>query len=495
MSVEGEARLDALCAALERNDPETTEIPYLNMQLQYGRRLGEALQGNHYVSSMNLNLSELLDVGEEGTDSVALLLQYMSESDVMRKVSLTNNVVSLPEVIETLVHLILLAIAENSCIEVLFLDTTIVPSDAIARLMRTTLSLKSLSVELSSSSSQELELLAEAFGANRSLESLRLDTGSNPAVVASILLRLDSLHCLRELSLWLSRDFVYRNEGMSKLNELAYFLHSTRSLEHLELWDYVFEKECMNSLVEGLQANQSLVELSILECSFTWEASVAFHSFMQMGETTSSIREMRFSGCFNMFDDSEGHCPFGDTLASMLIMPDKNQDTGLGIGPSLQVLDLSGGMLNVNEFLYTLAANADRIRLPCLRVDGSMDNDDWEFFIECLPKLVHLTELDIYTVNQDVDSRSFVDTLLRNGSLQHVVLALNRENFLNEAESRIVQSYCKRNEVIPILVGDKMDLSLLPTLFQSAKQAPRTAPNAILMGLLAVGNGIGPCCH
>jgi hypothetical protein len=39
---------------------------------------------------------------------------------------------------------------------------------------------------------------------------------------------------------------------------------------------------------------------------------------------------------------------------------------------------------------------------------------------------------------------------------------------------------------------DRTDLALFPTLFGVAKQAPRTAPNQMLIGLLASGDSIGP---
>lgn len=72
----------------------------------------------------------------------------------------------------------------------------------------------------------------------------------------------------------------------------------------------------------------------------------------------------------------------------------------------------------------------------------------------------------------------------------------DEEDFFGEAESRLIQSYCKRNGAIPILVANgwvgndtqnhKTDkttnLSLLPKLFGAANQALRTAPNAMLMG-------------
>ena len=77
------------------------------------------------------------------------------------------------------------------------------------------------------------------------------------------------------------------------------------------------------------------------------------------------------------------------------------------------------------------------------------------------------------------------------GALQHVVRAYDNGVFCDEAESRLIKFCCKRNEALPNLVA-KAGLSLLPMLFESAKQAWRTAPNAILIALLAAGDSIGP---
>ena len=125
-------------------------------------------------------------------------------------------------------------------------------------------------------------------------------------------------------------------------------------------------------------------------------------------------------------------------------------------------------------------------------------------FLRSTTSLEHL-ELDMLGWSGEaimVRSREFVDALRNNGSLQHVVIHPTRHSNLNQAEWSLIQSYCRRNEAIPTLAAnvrldkddddDKMDLSLLPTLFESAKQAPRTAPNAILIALWAAGDSIGP---
>ena len=183
-------------------------------------------------------------------------------------------------------------------------------------------------------------------------------------------------------------------------------------------------------------------------------------------------------------------------LASILIIPDENQGTGSSIGSSLQVLEYN---CKFPGFWDALVANASRIRVPCflLQYDGHATHADWEALIRCLPELVYLKELDIPLAYPYISSRDFVDALRSNGTLQRVAIATNKDaDFFDEAESHQIESYCKRNEAIPILLAkhgddDKTDLSPLPMLFQSAKQAPRTAPNAMLLGLLAAGDAIG----
>ena len=117
-----EERFARLCAALRRNDPDITEISFYDcISNPYGCRLGDALQGNHYVSSMRLNIHFLLDDNNEvGTDSIECLLRYIHESEVMRKEELTGTV-SLSISTFLLVRHVLVAIAANPCIEELSL--------------------------------------------------------------------------------------------------------------------------------------------------------------------------------------------------------------------------------------------------------------------------------------------------------------------------------------------------------------------------------------
>ena len=150
-------------------------------------------------------------------------------------------------------------------------------------------------------------------------------------------------------------------------------------------------------------------KISLLPCAATiqnLEATDIFRTFMQSCEIRSSIRNLCLKG-----GNARLKGPAGAMLACMLTMPDENQGTGKGssVGSSLQILDLTG---NFAGFCNTLAANASRIRLPCVQVRryNTATNADWEALKRCLPKLVYLKTLDIPGERWwDVRSREFVD--------------------------------------------------------------------------------------
>ena len=485
------ARFEALCAALRRNDPDITEIPFVDLDDHAGhsRSLWEALQGNHYVSSMELFLSNWLYASEEDTGSIALLLRYIRESKAMRKIKLWGEEGPTAESTAESFRAILLAISENPCIEKLDVLFGIDPvADSFALFLRTTKSLKTLVMMYHDfDGAASPELVAEAIGANQSLESLTFESYSDSEFLESVLVRLGSHPRLCELKLECGD-----NASITQIHALAKFLGSTTTLEHLELNHYAFVEESMEHLVDGLHSNQSLTKLALIRCKLNLLATNMFRTFMQSCETRSSIRELRIGDSRNeTFQDS---CT-GPVLVSMLTTPDENQGmVGSSIGSSLQFLELE---INSTGFCDAFADAASRIRLPCLRIHNSFPVAYWDRLIRCLPRLVYLNTLKISNMNEDVVRHSFVGALRNNGSLQHVAICSMEttrvEDCFDEAESCIIASYCKRNEVLPKLVAEARQLlSLLPMLFQSAKQARRTAPNAILIALLAVGDGIGP---
>jgi hypothetical protein len=138
-----------------------------------------------------------------------------------------------------------------------------------------------------------------------------------------------------------------------------------------------------------------------------------------------------------------------------------------------------------------------------------------------LPKLIYLKELSILNVEADVVNRSpthkerLLLALKQNGSLHCVKITRNNgpqglyarydrqelaeRTVFTDKDSHRFQLYCKRNHSVPSLVAnarlkdddDKTDRCLFPKLFKAAKQAPRTAPNSFLIGLLSLGDTVG----
>jgi hypothetical protein len=267
--------------------------------------------------------------------------------------------------------------------------------------------------------------------------------------------------------------------------------------------------------VEGLHSTTSLAKLSLSGCKFDSEATSVFVGFMKQpkGTIKMSIRVLVISRAFHMFANTT----MGKVAASILTMPETQGDTTRlcsTIGSSLQVLELDRASVFCDfvGFCDAFGASASQIRLPCLRSESILYSD-LTTLNRCLPELVYLRELDIHDVDETdgaIDpsgALNFVRALRQNGSLFQVTIpVLHREGvpYLNESESLRVETYCKRNRALPTLLAkpligshnngdhEKTDLSLFPTLFDSAKQALRTAPNAMLIGLLAAGDSIGP---
>ena len=503
-------RLVARFSLLRHNDPDTTDIPYDNsFSPQYGRNLGEALQGNQYVSSIQLEIEHLANTNEEGTGSITLLSRYIAETESMRKVRLfdlgrDNNVRNRT----AMVCCILLAISENPWMEELHLDYMNLEryAESFALLLRKTRSLKTFSMAISQSihfdRSVWRDLVREAFVANQSLESLTFQNFDETDYVDSIFLRSGSQTSLRELRL-----FCFTLESVAHLHTLSIFLHSETLLEHLELQGYHFDKERMEHLVNGLQSNRSLTKLTLNYCLFHPVATDMFRCFIQTRETRSSLRELSYAseiGTWRTVRRERERSSYveagslnhssGTMLASILTMPNVIGSSNAPPSP-LDMVEMSG---HASQFCDALAANARMIRFPCLRLHfgDHRTNDVWEALNRCLPFLVYQKKLEIFLDPpsngvDDISSRNFCAALQTNGSLNHV--SINQVGFFNETESAVIKSTCQKNKARDSLItNDATPKSFLPLLFQSAKHAARTAPNAIAICLLIAGNSIGP---
>lgn len=219
MNIDAE-RFERFCSPLRCNDSDTTEIDLFGgnyfhlrnynsgLRNWYGNRLGETLQEDNNASTMRLLFNDMLhDENEAAGNSFALLLlRYIRESGAMRKVALwCFHDAIYEESVNALVRHILLAVAENTSIEECEIWMNMESfAETYAMLLQTTRSLKTMKITLGpvdDAPASSIELVAKAFGANRTLECLTFEQEYNNTTMESILLYMGSLQSLLFLEL------------------------------------------------------------------------------------------------------------------------------------------------------------------------------------------------------------------------------------------------------------------------------------------------------
>jgi hypothetical protein len=161
----------------------------------------------------------------------------------------------------------------------------------------------------------------------------------------------------------------------------------------------------------------------------------------------------------------------------------------------------------VGFFRALLSARAGRIRISELTL-GILNEWEGELLAEYLTTCLHLRELVVTFSSANALSGALGRALLTCGSLHHVEVWYKDGNGLyglSEPGTILLSACGKRNELLPLMLkapnltgsspdgdGDAgaavnlTDLALFPTLFAAARQAPSTALNNILRGLLAI---------
>ena len=494
-----------ICEELQNKDPRITNVD-LNDGFTFtnprARRLGEALEGNPHVTALYFNIYGLKDeAGQaEDRDCVALLLRFIRESPALRTVDLSALSSSNPALSVSILRRFFLAIAANPGIEELSLRWANVHPDGFDTLMETTQSLQKLEIRLCDFGAAASRDMAEALCENQKLESLTICNGGG--LVEAALLRLGSHPRLRELVL----DGGIFRPCMTEANALGYFLRSSTTLEHLTLVGYGFNKELLEPIMEGVHSSHSLAKVSVVSCKFDVEATLLFQGILKPKNEKNSIRELHFENV------KFAGLRTGDVVVNILLpQPAEESASKAEQITLLEVLDMSEafGLLS-GDFISicgTLGANASTIQLQRFRY-RKMDVPGSEALVGCLSKLLYLKELSTSEMAPDVSSRNLLRALQHNGSLQDVSITASahaQRQVFTEDQSRRVQLCFKRNQNIPALVAqprldnddveensDKTDRFLFPTLFSVSQQARRTAPNSMLIGLMALGDSIGP---
>jgi hypothetical protein len=242
-----------------------------------------------------------------------------------------------------------------------------------------------------------------------------------------------------------------------------------------------------NVLVNALRSNVSVTLLHLSTCRLDVNASRLFVEFVQTWCNSeephgSRVRELQLEWCSVVDDTNEQRVEerrdIGEMAAAMLV------------DSSLQVLHLDGTRIDYVTFFALLSAYSARINLPCLKF-GLLLDVEMNALMQYLATCLHLRELVVRLEPESVHSRLLCRALCQSASLYHVDVCYGRYNSYGEpvltaSETRMVESACERNRHVPPMLAttDQAGLALFPSLFRAARQAPRTALNNLLIGLL-----------
>lgn len=271
---------EAKYAAVGNNDPAVTEVDCTGRILFefFGNGdahlLGVSLQRNSHVKSIILALSTLeVEVGREGAvDSLSPLLNYLRQSQSMRKIELrgTTTIFSRPLSV-TVLRRFLLAIAENSMIEELILFVINVRPEGFAELMRTTQSIYKLTITFCTFGMRisSLELVAHAIGTNRSIEILTIKN-VDVDLASPVLLRLGAHPWIRMVEICGGYRFN-RERDLDRepfIRALQSFIPSSRMLEHFTIGDYILTEDVMTAFATGIGSSKLVSSLEFNSCRF-----------------------------------------------------------------------------------------------------------------------------------------------------------------------------------------------------------------------------------
>jgi hypothetical protein len=260
-------------------------------------------------------------------------------------------------------------------------------------------------------------------------------------------------------------------------------LQSTSVLQTLELIKISFDHEDSKRLWGRLALNQSVTKLSLICCLLTEEATAELRDFVQtkVNRDGNNMKTLRL--------DLTGNRAYASGIPSLLM------------GSALHNLEVIGYVFDGPTFLNEMYLKDWSIRLRTLQISAT-----------CLhpPSLLPLTrylaqtstlrELQIIRKFPPHDPEQVAHIFRANGSLVRVQVVDCR----NEPVALEFEAYCARNANLPILLAGYGDgnsiatgtrngvsaLSLVPSLFAVSKQAPRTAPSTILLGLLALTDSL-----
>jgi hypothetical protein len=509
---------EALCLAVRRNDPATTELPNAtNFPAGYALRLGEALQENTHVSVLDIHVEKLIPslkdmqpfTHAKVSSFVTPLLGYIRNGRAMRHVSLQS---AHPNA------------KINKALETWFLDAVFGNRDYIRELtcnlcsvtippflkgMQST-QLNKLDIglgTLSDYSDLERGSIREAFRFGTRLESLSVHT-EDPGVAEIVLAGLKdgaSWYSCRLAELKLACHTV---EGLAYWTAISEFTHAYMRLKHLQLEDCSFVAQEMDTFLTCLEAPCSISKLSLLYCSCHPNAVYSFLQFMetcqQPGLGGAPLNELVVTW------NTLGETCSGSAFASIFRMRHVDAAGGyLTIGSSLRSLSVSGIETGCPGFVQTMARNARHIQLQRVKL-SDLHATDCRHLATWIAKTSSLQELELDQVG---DLHPILASLRRNGTLRTITLPNTKDSRFTMSYRDLAISFSDRNkyigELLESLTLDESDQvknatnddnrsrrghcykSLYPTFLQCANQISATRSSTTLSSLLNLSDSIG----
>jgi hypothetical protein len=265
----------------------------------------------------------------------------------------------------------------------------------------------------------------------------------------------------------------------------------------LELIHFGWDEEMMNSLVQGLEACQTIANLTVREGLLLFRGG----DFDRAPAFGRSLRKCHSIRQLHIID-----CPLSSCIAASALMSTESDDANAtgGMGSSLQVLQVRDkyDLRDIKDVLKPLTMPSSH--LLKLTLEGLIE-DVCSQLAEFLPDFHLLRELNIQfriklwsRMDHGSISHSFLHALSRNGSLHRASVSQSAENgasapMLVGLDCRRMQAFCDRNRLVLGMMQENVQtpVSLLPSLCKSVTQSLRMAPTFLLAGVLATGDAVG----
>jgi hypothetical protein len=442
----------------------------------------------------------------EGTKAAGPILEYVKSSSALRcmAIGVDSEDKGWDEVNIKLADLFYKAIADAQTLEELNIwswDVMDQPRAAFLNLLASTHSLKILGLCGYRFRSNQAQWLGDALRSATGIERVVLEGAYAPIVQALI-----SLPNLCELVLPMP-CFYRRSESSLGVEALKELLSNTKALDLLDLGEIHLAQEQMQTLVVGLQANQTVTRLLFHPSTEFPSGDTTFSNYLQSTVAQPhGLRELSYGGNI-------------DSLAEAMVRS-QNLST-FTVASALQELWLStpeptyghgnSSSPNVAKFLESYSSNAAEIHLISLNLQ-LLDDTSCKALIRCVPTLVHLRELNIESVSLATKRMipKLIESIKKNGCLHrvslpksHFDLSSSGRPVLTQREMLRLKSFCQRNdETMQRFVSEwfrdsindgSRNIWLFPSLFVAACMAPRTAPSVLLLGLYPLPIGVIGC--